>query len=256
MNEQIIKEQLIRFNLSETEVVLYLYLLKNGSKTPLELSREININRTKIYRLIEFLLNKKLIEKFSSERGLKIKAAPPQNLQLSILNEEEKIKNNKDIFPSLIRSLSLLPGIIHEQFEVVHYQGTEGLKQMLWNELRAKEILVFGYENTNQFTGKKFADKFREEVVLRKIKLKEIGNSSDYKNKDQSFYNNALGWEKAYQYKQLSEKILNIKHHIIVFNNTFAIINWKDSKAGIEVINKPLADMQRQNFWHYWKLAK
>ena len=50
--------------------------------------------------------------------------------------------------------------IIKEQFEVIHYQGTEGLKKMLWNELKAKEILVFGYENTNKFVGKEFADKF------------------------------------------------------------------------------------------------
>lgn len=256
MNEQIIKEQLIRFNLLETEVELYLYLLKNGPKTPLELSRETNINRTKIYRLIELLLNKKLIEQYSSERGLKIKAASPQNLQLLILGEEEKIKNNKDIFPSLVQSLSSLPSVVHEQFEIVHYQGTEGLKQMLWNELRTKEILVFGYGNTNQFTGKKFADKFREEMVSRKIKLREIGNSLEYKQKDQSFYNSAIGWEKAYQYKQIPDSLLKIRHHLIIYNSTFAIINWKDAKTGIEVINKPLADMQRQNFWHFWKIAK
>lgn len=145
---------------------------------------------------------------------------------------------------------------IKEQFKVIHYQGTEGLKKILWNELKAKEILVFGYENTNQFVGKEFADKFREEIVKCKIILKEIGNAPEYKHKDQSFYNSAFGWEKVYQYKQIPESILKIRHQFIIYNSTFATINWKDAKTGMEVINKPLADLQRQNFWHYWKLAK
>lgn len=143
-----------------------------------------------------------------------------------------------------------------EQFKVIHYQGTKGLQQILLNELKAKEILVFGYENTNQFVGKEFADKFREEIVKRKIILKEIGNSSEYKHKDQSFYNSAVGWEKYYQYKQIPESILKIRHQFVIYNSTFATINWRSAKTGMEVINKPLADLQRQNFWHYWKLAK
>jgi hypothetical protein len=84
---------------------------------------------------------------------------------------------------------------IKDPYKVIHYQGTEGLKKMLWNELKAKEILVFGYENTNKFVGKEFADKFRKEIVKHKIKLFEIGNSADYIHKDQSFYNSVVGWE-------------------------------------------------------------
>lgn len=145
---------------------------------------------------------------------------------------------------------------MNKQFEVIHYQGTEGLRQMLWNELKAKEILVFGYENTNQFVGKEFADKFRKEVIKRKIKFREIGNSLEYKQKDQSFYNSAVGWEKVYQYRQIPEPVLKIRHQFVIYNNTFATIKWKDTKTGMEAISKPLADMQRQNFWHYWKLAK
>ena len=256
MNEQAVKEQLSRFNLSEIEIEIYLFLLKNGPKTPLEVSRGLTINRTKIYRLIEILLLKNIIERVGSERGLKIKASPPQNLQLLILSEEEKIKESKNMFPSLVQSLSSLSANTQEPFEVMSYQGVEGLKQMLWNELKAKEILVFGYENTNQFVGKKFADKFREEVVARNITLKEIGNSPTYKHKDQSFYNSAAGWGKVYCYKQIPESVLKIRHQFVIYNSTFATFNWKDTKTGMEVINAPLADMQRQNFLHYWGLAK
>jgi hypothetical protein len=167
------------------------------------------------------------------------------------LSEEQKIKENKTIFPSLVQSLSSLSTTTQEPFEVLSYQGVEGLKQMLWNELKAKEIFVFGYENTNEFVGKKFADMFRAEVVERNIKLKEIGNFPA-----QTSYNSAVGWENTYQYRQISESILKIRHQFVIYNSTFATFNWKDTKTGMEVVNKPLADMQRQNFTHYWELAK
>jgi len=55
MNKQIITTQLEQFGLDEIEAKIYLNLLETGAKTPLDLSRETNINRTKIYRYLERL---------------------------------------------------------------------------------------------------------------------------------------------------------------------------------------------------------
>ena len=256
MNEQIILEELISLGLTEVEAQIYLHLLKNGSKTPLEMSRETNINRTKIYRLIDLLREKKLIEQFGSNRGLKLRAAPPSNLELLVIAEDEKIKRNMELLPNIISSLIKIPANKNEKFEVIHYRGIDGLQQMLWNALKSKEILLFGYENLNQFVGKPFADKVRREEVKRDIHVREIGNSPEYKQKDQSFYNSASEWEKVFQYKQISGSVLSIEHNVRVYDNTISIIDWKNGKVGIEITNKPLADMQRQIFWQFWKLAK
>jgi len=256
MNEQIVWKQLTALGLADTEIFIYLHLLKSGPKTPLEISREININRSKIYRLIEMLLQKKLIERSISDRGLRLKASPPANLELLLIANEEKIKDNREALPNIIQSLSYLTNVTTGGFEISHYKGIDGLKQMLWNELKAKEVMLFGYGSINDFVGKKFGDKHREEAFLRKIKYKEIGNRPEYKSKDQSFYNNAYGWEKIYIYKQIPEKILKIRHGIQIYNDTVAIINWQDKhKVGIEIINRPLAEMQRQIFCHFWKIA-
>jgi len=256
MNEQIIIEQLIRFGLNEAEVQIYLHLLKNGPKTPLEVSRETNLNRTKIYRLIDLLRQNKLIEQFGSERGIKLRASPASNLELLLVAQEENVKRNKESLLSVIASLAQMPSKVNEQFEVIHYQGIEGLKQMLWNELKAKEILIFGHENINQFVGKDFAEKIRQQEVDRNIKLKEIGNSIEYKSPDQSFYTNAVGWKKTYEYRQIPDASLQIRDSVQIYNDTVSIINWKSGKVGVEIINKPFADMQRQIFWQFWKLAQ
>ncbi len=256
MNEQILFDQLLKFGLSEVEIQIYLFLLKNGPKTPLELSRETNIDRSKIYRNIDLLKEKKLIELFASDRGVKLKSASPVNLELLLIHSEEKIKSNREQLSGILTQLSTLPNASREQFEVFHYKGEDGLKQMLWNELKAKEILVFGFETTNDFVGKKFADKFREEAISRNIKFREIGNLIKHMSKSQSHYNSATGWEKYYSFRYISEKLLPIKAGMQVFNNTVSIINWKDGMVGLEIVNKPFADMQRLVFEQYWKLCK
>ncbi len=49
MNKQIIISQLATFGLDDVEAKIYIHLLQRGPQKPLELSRDININRSKIF---------------------------------------------------------------------------------------------------------------------------------------------------------------------------------------------------------------
>ena len=62
MNKQIVLTQLQQFGLDDIETTLYIHLIENGPKTPLDLSRETSVNRSRIYRYIDRLKAKKLIE--------------------------------------------------------------------------------------------------------------------------------------------------------------------------------------------------
>src|SRR3990167_9821405 len=99
MNKQIIITQLEQFGLDEVEVQIYLNLLAGGAKTPLDLSRETNINRSKIYRYLDRLKQKRLIEETDKGRGLRLKAASPDSLQLLILEKEQQLKSQKELLP-------------------------------------------------------------------------------------------------------------------------------------------------------------
>jgi len=132
-DKQQISGLLARFGLDEVEVNIYLYLLQNGSRTPLDLSREISINRSRVYRYIEKLVSKKLIEVTGESRGRKLKASNPQNLELLVSDGELKVKSQRDVLPDLIKRLTGLPTQLEREFEVKYFHGQEGLKQMLWN---------------------------------------------------------------------------------------------------------------------------
>ena len=255
MNKQIITSQLAQFGLDEVEVQIYLNLLSGGAKTPLDLSRETNINRTKIYRYITRLQGKRLIEETDKGRGVRLKAASPDSLKLLLLEKEQQLVSQKEALPELLKELSSLPGGAPSGFEIKHYHGSEGLKQMLWNHLRAKkEILVFGFENRNNIAGKAFAETIRFEQVARKITKIEIENATDQGN---YWYTKVANWGKFYRSRYIPPKILDIRQYQVVFNDTLSILSWADgNKIGVEITNKSFADMYRQIFWKFWDIAE
>jgi len=254
MNKQTLISQLGLFGLDEIEVQIYLNLLAGGAKTPLDLSRETSINRSKIYRYLDRLKTKKLIEESNVGRGLKLKAASPDSLELLVYEKEQELKLQKESLPVLMKELAGLPQDLQKSIEIKHYHGTDGLKQMLWNHLSAKkEILVFGYENRNNIAGKNFAETIRYEQVKRKITKIEVENATD---QGDYWYTSVPNWGKYYRSRYIPPKVLEIKQYQVIFNNTISILSWADgNKVGVEIANSSFVDMYRQIFWKFWEIA-
>lgn len=254
MNKQIIISQLASLGLDEVEIHIYLHLLESNSKTPLELSRDTNINRSRIYRYLDRLKAKKLIEEINSGRGLTLKASSPNNLELLIIEKEQEIKIQRENLLNIIKELTTLPTDQPKSIEIRHYHGTEGLKQMLWNHLSAKkELLVFGYENRNNIAGKDYAEKIRFEQVERKITKIEIENATD---QGDYWYTNVADWGTYYKSRYIPPKILDIKQYQVIYNDTISILSWNSGiKVGVEIANSPFVDMYKQIFWKFWEIS-
>ncbi len=255
MNKQIVSSNLHSFGLDEIEIKIYLYLLEYGAKTPLEISRETGVNRSKIYRYIDRLKNKKLIEESSSGRGLQLIASNPESLELLIQEKEQQLRTQKELLPGIIKELTVIPNNLQNFFELKYYHGDEGLKQMLWNRLSAtKEILLYGYQTMNEIVGKKFAEMLREEQVRRKITVYEIEEEVDQGNFTGNFtYTEIPNIRKYYIPRYVNSKVLKIRQYTSIFNNTVSIINWEnDQRIGVEIIDAFYASMQKQLFWGVW----
>ena len=256
MNKQKITDQLKVFGLDEIESGIYLNLLEGGDKTPLDLSRETGINRSRIYRYLDRLKQKKLIEESNVGRGLKLKAANPESLEMVVAEQETIVKEQREELPRLVETLTSIPRVLKNDLEIKYFHGREGLKQMLWNQLSAnKEILLYGYQTRNEIVGKVFADKVRAEQIKRRITLYEIENDVDpgsYK------YTSTPSWGKYYVPRLVPQSLIEIKHYTAIFNNTVSIMHWIDGQqVGVEIVNSQYAAMQRQLFWAVWeKVAK
>lgn len=254
-NLQSIKQNLQVLGLDSFETTVYLSLLEHGSQTHLQLSRNSGVNRSKVYRCLERLKEKKLVEETGLSWGTRIQAADLTNLELLIKDQEAEITKKKEVLENVMVELKSLVRITAPGFTFKNYRGVSGLKQMLWDQLSAKkEILQFAYQTRNEIAGKQFAEKIREEQVKRKIKLYEIENATD---QGKFWYTSNPEFSKFYDSRHVPDKILLIRQNISVFDNTVSIMNWEEGdKSGVEIVNSSFAKTISEMFWHFWDITE
>ncbi|MFC1780258.1 helix-turn-helix domain-containing protein, partial [Patescibacteria group bacterium] len=125
------------FGLNEEESSIYLVLLEKGTNSALEISRLLHMGRTKVYRILEKLTEKNLINEIMDESGKKFEASSIDKLEMMIgekENELEKLKESKD---EIFKELEFFKGKKSKKSKTLYYSGLNGLKQITWNSLKA-----------------------------------------------------------------------------------------------------------------------
>lgn len=243
----------------ETEIAdLYLALHIHGPQTISELSRNAKVERTRIYRLIDHLLASNLIEvETHTKRGI-IKAAPIANLHILITQKEQELTGLKDEL-ELIQQVLARNSLSDPATRVQFYQGPAGIKQMLWNELKAKgEILGYSNRIIEEATGKTFTARWTDEFEKRNLKCRLLINddfiASWQAGKHTIGTNRPV---KGMRYNHLPSSVLKLTHLCDMYDNVVGYYHWKNGEVfGVEIYNQEIADTQRQLFELLWERSK
>jgi len=263
MNNKL-KINLIKAGLNGFEAEIYINLLRNNGMTKLQLSRATDINRSKIYRLVQDMIQKGIIYEGVDDRGKFVYANTPDSLKLDIVSRFEKLEDQKIAIDKVLPELSSLMSADNSplNFKINTYEGEDGFKQMLWNELKAKgKVLILGSgEMEDLVEDRSWCEKHRAMTVESGYEVNEILNSDDKRyihaigNKD---FTDLESFKEVYSKKYLESSILNLKHLVVIYNDTVSTYCYRDGqKVGFEVINRTHAGMYRQIFARYWAEAK
>lgn len=241
--------------LSNDAAKVYLELLK-APASHLELARATGVNRTKVYRLVDDLEKRSLVTVRTDDRGALLIASDPATLEISIVNHEEAVKSQRKVFENLLPSLQALQQDADSpsKFSIQTYEGTEGLKQMLWHELKAEgEVRIFGSGSIESLvTNHRWAEKHRQRSVEADQVIRELINPGE---KIENFTENK-DFEANYFRRILPKDVLTMEHQVVIYNDTVASYWWRnDQKVGVEIINRTNATMMRQMFEYYWSMA-
>ncbi|MBI2356643.1 hypothetical protein HYV12_01095 [Candidatus Dojkabacteria bacterium] len=239
----------------EEEITIYTNLLIKGEMTILNLSRSSGIERTKLYRLLEGLIEKGIVV----ER-LEFNKRFLQACDLSVLQRHAEEVINKTTFIS--KNLPSFLNIVGEYRQsslptnVKFYKGVEGIKQVLWNELRAeKEILVYSYRILNEITGDKFFHKWSSECVVRGIEIRDL-RSVEFLKSEMMASGDLMPFV-GDEIRYIEPEELDITIEMDIYNDTVVIFNWlKGDVYGVEITDAKFAKMQRQIFKAFWGMAK
>lgn len=245
---------LCELGLTNDQATTYLTLLE-GPFSHLEIARCTGINRTKVYRIVEDLEKYGLASKKTDDRGTFVVASNPSSLEGYQASHEKEVSYQRSIISELVPDLMKQCQKTTQELAVQTYDGVEGVKQMQWNELKAKgELLVFGNVRIEDLVNgdQKWAKKFRELVSQEGYGIREIVNTSDTaqppaSNKD---------YLKLYNSHTVAAKNLPVETPFVIYNNTVAIYQLNDDRRiGVEIINARFAETMRRIFEHYWSIS-
>lgn len=250
--------KLYSLGLSRDDSLVYIELLR-GPSNHARLAQATGINRTKVYRIAQTLETMGLLTKQADDRGTFLVAADLSGLEVRLIEQEEKLKHQRNMMTELLSDLSTFTAYNPGEFFVNTYEGSNGFKQMAWNELRCEgQLLSFGNGTIEeQVSDREWARRHRERQKEAGYQALEITNHK-YDTKEALYFTAKTIQETGlYEHRKISPEIIKFDGQTIIYNNTVAIYHWKHHrKIGLEIVSKGYADMMRQVFFHYWSLGE
>ena len=241
-----------QIGLTDSEIKVYLALIKIGQSTSGKIVDESRVTRSKIYDILERLKNKGLVSHITKESTKYFSAADP-NVILDYLDkkEEELLKERisiKKILPELLIQKELSDkGKIAEIF--IGIKGMKNAFKTLINEFNSKEIYyAFGAsKGQNEEQVQIFFSQLHQQRIKNKVKSKIIFNESSrnlFKDQEKSKY------VEARYLKQSTPSAINVyKDYTII-----AILNKEP--ITILIKNKEPSESFKEYLNIMWKIAK
>ena len=226
---------------------IYLALHTYGPQSISQLSRNARVERTRIYRLIDQLMDSNLIEVAAPQKRGIIKAAPIANLQILITQKELELKSLHDelgLIEQVLARNSLSSPVSRVQF----YEGPEAAKQIRQNMLSAKsEVLSMLFKDLydefdQQFVTQWIASADRQGHVFRSVLKRGLAGSAVPSN-----------WSS----RIADAEIIPITFSTFIYDDVVATYQWHQKTIyGVELHNEAFANMQRSLFEMLWEQSK
>lgn len=239
---------------------IYLALVGKGPQTLLEASRTSGVERTRLYRLVDTLIDRGLIEQIPSHRKRTIQATSLRTLEMMVKEKDRQNKLLLESLPFLTDAVNVV-GQKTDENQVIYYRGIEGIRTMTWHILNCVgPYRTYSYRFWDDILGPRFVKRLNEEMHVRKFTVHDIYSdqyfafkkwwyASDHKPPagDWSF------WESRY----ISEKIVKVDWNLDVYNDVVAYYYWQGEETfGVEIHNARFALFQKQIHDVLWNMAK
>ncbi len=241
-----------KLGLTDEIADIYFALHQHGPQTMSALTRTSGVERTRIYRLIDQLMESGLVDVDTrSKRGM-LKAAPIANLRILISKREQELQSLHDEL-GLIEQVLGRNQLTSPVMRVQMYEGFDGVSQMIWNETSAKtEVLSITYQDIRPVLTKEYSQ-WVQECNQRGVTFKELTTDAGAKNDKLSHLTAGTKILSQWESKIMPAHASSINHNVVTYNDVTAHYVWKDGEVfGTEIYNKSVADSCRHYFEHIW----
>lgn len=246
---------LTKIGLTSGEIKIYDALLELGETTRTELAKKSGISPSKVYDVVNRLMEKGIVSSVKKHGVLHFSAANPERLKDFLEKKEEEIKSEKVVVDSLLPSLLARYSETKEKTDVEVFYGWEGMRtvysDIAKSQKKGDNNYIFG---ASMGLDPKQADihfsKYHQEVEKKGYSINIIFNE------------NMRGYKDRVKY-YATHKLHKVRY---LYQDTFTEFNfYKDTVLFVMLLKKPIvirvkskeaADSFRKFFATMWKQAK
>jgi sugar-specific transcriptional regulator TrmB len=236
--------------LTKGEVAVYFALLEIGSSTVGPVVDKAKVSSSKVYAILERLIDKGLVSYIIKENRKHFEAASPKRILDYLKEREEEIKDKSKEIEKIMPQLLLKQKLSEKSQEVTIYEGVKGVKTA---EEKTLQVLRRGQEfyfmGGSIFSTKKFKDYwqiYHKRRIKKRISTKILFNQnvskSELDNRNQFKYCKA-------KYMPME---INTPSWIQIYKDTTIIGVPSDNPIAVEIKNKDVAESFSSYFKALW----
>lgn len=231
--------------LNETEIKIYMTLLKIGDSKSGEIIKQGQIKSGRVYEFFDSLVEKGLIS-YSVKSGVKyFTAADPKNLYRYMDKKKQELETQKNKLKSILPNL-LANSNYSKKSLVEVYEGIEGFKNAFAKELKfdkGEELLCFGVDPVKSYN-KAVIDYYIYNLFKQREKFKIRKLFDEDSRGDKTLI------EKNCKFKYMHDDSLAT---IDVIGNLSLIHLHYGKDIVISIEDKAVAESLRDQFNNIWK---
>lgn len=236
-------DKLMELGFSTNEAKVYLALVKLGSGTTSDITKESGVHRVNTYEIIDKLVNKGLVSSLKKGAKTIYSVGDPNNLLRFVQQKEEIAKQ-------LVPELHGLYNIKKQQEEVFYFTGPEGVIAAYYMMLDEKSPVIYGMGVTGLLRKslKHRHERFNADRLAQNVKVKALYYESVRAEKEKI-------QEKLFEVRYLPDSF-KTPATVDICGTVVLILIATDTVRAIAIRNKQVAEAYKNYFDFMWKFAK
>lgn len=247
-----LKKALADVGFTDKEVSVYISLLELGPQPVSVIARKSNLNRSTTYVVLESLLKRGVVSKFTRSDIQHFAATNPESLLAYIERSKKDLEKYHQCIKDLLPHIKSLSNPYTFKPRVSYYEGIEGVKQVMDDTLNAKgEILCYSALDKwlSGPLGDYIKDYGRRRIFEKKIHLR--GLVCDTKIVREYLSKEYPG--KLTKTRLLPKNLSIFDNEINIYNDKMAIVSiHSEEMFGVIIQSQAIADTQKQIFELAW----
>ncbi len=243
------QEILLQLGLHDNEAAMYLLLLGSPRLTAQQIADSTGIGRTNTYRIVDSLLERKLIVRDDSPVS-KFSAAEPQLLQKILEEKQIALKQTAKSLAVAMPSFRSQYSLSLNKPGVYHMAGNEGIERLLRNmAVSQSEILLVASDDLpgDSETLERFR-RLQTEIHANNVPIRALFHNAPYKDRIQS----------EFASRGMDTRFVGaspFRGEVAIYEDNVAFTVYDPSLIVTVITNTHIASTMRTLFENVWETA-